>query len=166
MTRAIIRRFQPGDAKPTWDVFFAAVRIGAADHYTEAELIDWVADDTMPDDWGDWLARHFTVVAEDAGRVVGFFMLEADGYLNMTFVLPAYRRTGVASQLLDAVMARARAQAMPRLTVWASRLGARFLAKHGWVIDPAPPPRAPHPIPSGTAEPLEYAMKFDLAPAE
>jgi len=158
----IIRRFDPADAQPCRDVFYAAVRIGAAGHYTQAELIDWVAEDVMSEGWGDWLGRHFTVVAEDAGRVVGFFMLEADGYLNMAFVHPEFHRRGVGRALYDAVLAEARARHMPVLTVWASRLFAPFLRRAGWQADADPPPRGEHPIAGDGPEPIEYALKLVL----
>ncbi|MEZ5778407.1 MAG: GNAT family N-acetyltransferase [Paracoccaceae bacterium] len=159
---ALIRRFRPEDAGATRTVFFKAVREGAADHYRTEQLIEWAPSPDMPDGWGEWLDRNFTVVAEHGGLVVGFFMLEPSGYLNMAFVLPAWRRTGLADRLYAAILAEARAQRMPRMTVWASRLACRFLARHGWVIDTDPPPRAGHPVPTDDAEPLDYPMKLDL----
>lgn len=166
----MIRRFQPSDAQGTWDVFFAAVRIGAAGHYTAQELIDWVPSDQMPDDWGDWLDRHVTYVGESDTSVgffdtavTGFFMLERDGYLNMAFVLPKYRRTGLAPQIYAAILAEAQALHIPRLTVWASRLAMPFFRRAGWVDDPSPPPRDPHPILSDDPQPIEWALKLDLA---
>ena len=145
----MIRRFRPGDAQGTWDVFFAAVRIGAAGHYTEQELIDWAPVDQMPADWGDWLHRHITYVAEPDSTVgssdtpvTGFFMLERNGYLNMAFVAPEHRRNGLAGQLYAAILADAKALRLPRLTVIASRLATPFFRRAGWVDDPDPPSSA------------------------
>lgn len=162
---AIIRRFQEGDAGPTHDVFYDAVRVGAASHYREADLIDWAPAREMPDDWGDWLGGHFTVVGEVEGRVAGFFMLEQTGYLNMAFVRPEYRRSGLAQRLYDAILDEARRQSMPRLTVWASRLAQPFLRRNGWVIDHDPPHLEGHPVLTDDPEPLDVAMKLDLDPA-
>ena len=168
----MIRRFQPRDAVGTWDVFFAAVRIGAAGHYTEPELIDWAPSDQMPADWGDWLHRHITYVGEFDSTVeipdtivTGFFMLERDGYLNMAFVRPDMRRTGLAQQIYAAILAEARAQKLAQLTVIASRLAMPFFRRAGWVDDPTPPPRAGHPIlPADPNDPpIEWALKLDLA---
>ena len=162
MMQPLIRQFELSDTTATWDVFYRAVRIGAAGHYTEAELIDWVASDVMPDDWGPWLDRHFTVVADDQGHVVGFFMLEADGYLNMAFVLPDYRRTGLAQRLYAAILAQAQASGIPQMTVIASRLATPFLRRQGWVDDPNPPPREGHPVLSDGPEPSEWTLKLHL----
>ncbi len=160
--RHLIRRFRTDDAAAARAVFYAAVRIGAAGHYTEAELAEWAPSPEMSDDWGPWLDRHITLVSETGGRVTGFMMLEADGYLNMAFVLPEYRRSGLADALYDAILAEARTRAMPRLTVWASRLAQRFLARRGWQIDPAPPPHPDHPAPTqGGPEPMSLPMLLD-----
>ena len=165
----MIRRFQPDDARGTWDVFFAAVRIGAAGHYTAQELIDWVPSDQMPVDWGDWLIRHITYVgASDTDVdnpdtcVTGFFMLERDGYLNMAFVRPDLRRSGLAQQIYASILTEAQALRLPRLTVWASRLAMPFFRRAGWVDDSDPPPRDPHPITSDSLQPIEWALKLDL----
>ncbi len=160
----MIRRFHPTDALAAWEVFFVAVRIGAAEHYTQQELIDWAPSDQMPDDWGPWLDRHITFVSQVDNRITGFFMLERDGYLNMAFVAPAYRRSGLAGQLYAAILAEARALSLPQLTVIASRLATPFFRRSGWVDDPAPPPREGHPILPGDPNdpPIEWALKLDL----
>ncbi|MCB2129685.1 MAG: GNAT family N-acetyltransferase [Rhodobacteraceae bacterium] len=157
-----IRRFALTDAAATHDVFFQAVRIGAAEHYRESDLTDWAPSPEMPDGWGEWLDRHFTVVADQDGTICGFFMLEATGYLNMAFVRPDYRRTGLADRLYDAILAEARARKMPHLTVWASRLFRPFLARKGWLPDDDPPPLAGHPVPTDGPEPIDFAMRLVL----
>ncbi|MCB2136215.1 MAG: GNAT family N-acetyltransferase [Rhodobacteraceae bacterium] len=159
-----IRRFRPEDAEATRDIFYDAVRIGAAEHYRAEDLADWAGDRKMPEGWGEWLDRHFTVVGEADGRPAGFFMLEASGYLNMAFVRPEYRRTGLADQLYAAILAEARHREIPCLTVWASRMMRRFLARHGWSPDPAPPPLAGHPVPTDDDKPLDFPMKLVLLP--
>jgi putative acetyltransferase len=161
----MIRRFRQDDAQGTWDVFFSAVRIGAAGHYTEQERVDWAPSDQMPADWGPWLDRHITLVSESDRRITGFFMLERDGYLNMAFVLPDMRRSGLAQQLYAAILAEARAMALPRLTVIASRMFTPFLRRAGWVDDPDPPPHDGHPILPANPDdpPIEWTLKLDLS---
>ena len=116
----------------------------------------------MPEGWSDWLDRNITYVGESDSTVTGFFMLEPDGCLNMAFVLPAYRRSGLAHQLYAAILAEARLRDMPRMVVWASRLAMPFFRRQGWEDDASPPPREPHPIPSTDAQPIEWALKIEL----
>ena len=112
----MIRRFRPEDAQPTRDIFVAAVRTGAAGRYSEAERLDWVPNPAMPEDWGDWLGGHITFVAETAGRLTGFMMIERDGYLNMAFVTPDQMGKGVAGALYAEVLAEIEGLNLPRLT--------------------------------------------------
>ena len=50
----------------------------------------------------------------------------------MLFVRPDQRRTGTAGLLHDAILQRARQAGHRRLSVHASHLARRFLAKRGW----------------------------------
>ncbi len=128
----LIRRFAAPDGPGCWAVFLAAVRIGARDHYTAAELAEWVPDDACPDGYADWLAAEITFVADQDGGIVGFVMMHHDGYLDLLFVLPDHRRTGLAARLYQALLPPAQALGLSRLTVKASRLAERFFARQGW----------------------------------
>ncbi len=157
----MIRRFRPDDAAATRAVFHAAVRIGAAGHYPEADLIGWSASSEPSAEWGPWLHSHFTVVSEDQGRVTGFFMMEATGYLNMAFVLPEYRGTGLALRLYDAILAEARRLRLTRMTVLASRLARPFFTRRGWRLDDTVPRDPAYPTLSADGGPLNWGMVLD-----
>lgn len=131
----MIRHFRPSDAQATRDVFVAAVQIGAAGRYSAEELAEWMPDPAMPPDWGPWLDRHITLVAEE-GAIAGFMMLERSGYLNMAFVRPEAMGKGVADALYAGILAEARALHLPRLTVLASRYAQGFFTRHGWRLAP------------------------------
>ena len=138
MTAPRARRFQPDDGPGCWAVFVDAVRVGARDHYSPAELADWLPDDTYPDGYADWLAGKITFVAGDGDQITGFMMMHHDGYLDLAFVLARCRRTGLAALLYTEILAEARRLGLPRLTVKASRLAERFFARAGWqpMVDP------------------------------
>lgn len=161
----LIRRFQLADAQRTRDIFVAAVTIGAAGRYTAEERRDWVPDPAMPEDWGDWLAGHITVVAEDTTGLTGFFMIERDGYLNMAFVAPDQMGKGVADALYAAILSEARTLPVPRLTAIASRYFQSFLIRHGWQVaidfthgDMDPDQSGPNPY----NRPMELRLPHDL----
>ena len=128
----MIRRYRPADAQPTRDVFVAAVLQGAQGRYSAAQLQDWLPDPAMPDGWGPWLDGHITFVAEQAGQLTGFMMLERSGYLNMAFVVLSQMGKGVADALYAAILEQARTLAPLRLTVLASRYAISFFTRHGW----------------------------------
>ncbi|MBI1418533.1 MAG: GNAT family N-acetyltransferase [Limimaricola sp.] len=162
MTAATIRPVRADDAPAVWQVFQRAVHEGAAGHYTAEQLHDWAPSAEIPEGYAPWLLRHHTLVADEDGQITGFFMLEESGYLNMAFVLPERRGSGLAARLYEMTLAHARAEGMTHLTVWASRMFHRFLRRRGWVDDPAPPPLEGHPIPTTDAEPIDYPLKLDL----
>ena len=129
----IIRPFRLTDALQTRQVFTDAVLIGAASRYTLAERRDWVPDPAMPKDWGQWLDRHITLVADDPPEITGFMMIERDGYLNMAFVRPERMGTGLADQLYTALLPLS---PQIRLTTLASRFAQSFFLRHGWLYAP------------------------------
>lgn len=128
----LIRRFDANDGPGCWAVFLAAVRIGARDHYSPAELAEWLPDDTYPEGYADWLAGRVTIVAEQENGIVGFLMMQNHGYLDLLFVLPEQRRTGLAGRLYQALLPEAQVMGITRMTVKASRLAEKFFARQGW----------------------------------
>jgi putative acetyltransferase len=131
-----IRRFEITDARATHEVFIEAVLIGAAGRYSEAERQEWVPETDMPDDWGEWLEEHVTLVAQAGDRITGFMMVERDGYLHMAFVRPDRMGTGLADQLYQALLVEVRALGLARLTTLASRYSESFFRRHGWQFAP------------------------------
>ncbi|MFN0115323.1 MAG: N-acetyltransferase family protein [Paracoccaceae bacterium] len=160
-----VRRFRSGDAAATREVFAEAVLVGAAPRYSEAERRDWVPDPAMPEDWGEWLDEHLTFVAEDAGGIVGFMMIERDGYLNMAFVRPEAMGKGVAGTLYAAILSEARGLGLTRLTAAASRFFQGFLIRRGWRVVPGLPERPDVTILDTPKDnPQNRAMALDLLP--
>lgn len=161
----VIRPFRPEDAQSVRGVFVRAVREGAASRYSAEELRDWVPDPAMPDDWGDWLAGHITLVAEDGDQITGFMMVERDGYLNMAFVLPEVMGKGTADRLYAGILAAVQGLGLARLTVFASRHARRFFARHGWHPAPdLPLPEGMDPALTRGENPVTMGMALDLRP--
>jgi putative acetyltransferase len=161
----VIRPYTPADAAVTRAVFVRAVRQGAAGRYSPDELLDWLPDPAMPEDWGDWLAEHITLVAEDETGITGFFLLERDGYLNMAFVLPERMGKGTADALYAGILRQARALGLTQLTVLASRYAQGFLLRHGWRMAPDLPPREGLDLRQEPGDtPLNRPMALELEP--
>ncbi len=157
MTRTRIRAYRADDRAACHHVFYRAVHEGAAAFYDADQRAAW-APSAQPDlSKPDKLLDQWCWIAEGAeGGVIGFMSLRRDGYLDVAFVLPEAQGTGVANALLDALIARARAEGLTRLTVHASHLARRFFAKHGWQVDHA----EAHPARGQTLE--RFAMSLML----
>lgn len=73
-------------------------------------------------------------MAEIAGHVVGFTALDAAGHVDMLYVDPAAARSGVATALLEHVVAAARQRGLRALTTDASVTARPVFERHGFVV--------------------------------
>jgi len=135
MTLAL-RPYRATDRAACAAVFRRAVREGAARFYDAAQREAWAPDPAVPRG-ADKLLAQWCVVAERDGSVAGFMSLTPEGYLDMAFVLPEEMGRGTAAALHAALLARARAAGLMRLTTHASHLARRFFARQGWQLDKA-----------------------------
>jgi len=127
-----VRRYQPADAGALAQIFFDAVRLGAAPKYTAAELAAWAPERPSAASWGQRLDGLTTVAAENSSGLLGFMSLRSDGYLDLAFVRPDCRGTGVAAALHSEILTEAHARHLHRLTTEASRMARPFFLRMGW----------------------------------
>lgn len=130
----VIRPYRPEDRAAMAQVFFRAVREGSAAFYTEAERAVWAPSESPDSSRPDKLLDQDCLVAEEDGRMTGFFSMDASGYLDMAFVIPEVMGDGTAAALYDALMARARARGLHSFTVRAAEQSRRFLTRRGWTV--------------------------------
>lgn len=130
----VIRPYQPEDRAAAALVYFRAVREGSARFYTQAERAAWAPSETPDFDHPDKLLDQDCLVAEEDGRMTGFFSMDPTGYLDMAFVIPEVMGDGTAAALYDTLMARARAKGLNRFTVRAAEQSRRFLSRRGWTV--------------------------------
>lgn len=131
----VVRSFDPGDAEPLGRLFHRAVREGAAAHYDADQRAAW---SPAPPDGAGWTARLAeaeTVVAEQAGEIVGFMSLVVtSGYLDLAYVAPEVMGGGVADALYAVLETRARCAGPGHMTSDASELARPFFERHGWQV--------------------------------
>ncbi|MFA9229727.1 MAG: GNAT family N-acetyltransferase [Microgenomates group bacterium] len=130
-----IRPYTAQDRAAAAMVFYRAVRIGAAAHYTNEELASWASSPEPNWNTPDRLLDQWCYVAEEDGRMTGFFSMDRNGYLDMAFVIPEVMGNGTAAVLYDKVMDSAKAAGLTHFTVKAAHQSHRFLARRGWMLD-------------------------------
>lgn len=130
----LVRLFEAADADAAAQIFYDAVRIGAAEFYDEAQRAAWAVDVPDSDVWRDRLLAQPTFVAISDAQLVGYMTIAADGYIDLAFVRPDRIGTGVAKALYDAVEAKAIELGASRLYSEASYLAKRFFERQGWVV--------------------------------
>lgn len=127
----IIRPYQPEDASALAQIFYDAVHLGTASHYTAAQRRAWAPLRPSAEVWTARLQGLTTFVAATP-EPAGFMSLRNDGYLDLAFVAPDQHGRGAGSALHAAILAHARALNLPSLTVEASLAAHRFFLHHGW----------------------------------
>ncbi len=130
-----IRPYRPEDRAACHQVYYRAVREGAAGFYGAEMLARWAPDSDPSDNRPDKLLDQTCWVSEAAGRITGFMSLMPDGHLDMAFVLPEVMGQGHAARLYDQLLAHARTKGHQLLTVKASEYSRRFLSRRGWQLD-------------------------------
>jgi putative acetyltransferase len=142
--RVIVRAYRETDAEATLELFERAIRITGAARYTAAQREAWVGPARDPREWNQSREAAQTVVAEIGGAVAGFADLTDDGLsdddltdaglVDMLFVDPDRGRRGVASALLDHVIALAASRGMTSLTTHASLVARPVFERAGFVV--------------------------------
>jgi len=81
----------------------------------------------------DPLCQH--VVAEDAGKAIGTGRLLPDGHIGRMAVLESWRRQGVGSALLEALLRLAHDRGIRRVRLNAQSRAVGFYQRHGFVAE-------------------------------
>lgn len=131
----LVRRYCFEDAEPTHAVFRAAVTGTASASYTPEQIAAWCPPEHDVRTWADRRARAWTLVAEDAGVVIGFGDLTDTAELDMLFVHPDAGGRGVARALVTGVLAEARRRGLPRVVTHASRPARPVFERLGFRVD-------------------------------
>lgn len=129
-----VRSYVPSDAEALAKVFFRSVREGASMRYSPAQVEAWSPEPPGGEHWCTRLAASETVVADSDTGPLGFMNVDANGYLDMAFVVPEVMGKGVADAIYAVLEGRARAQGIAVLSTQASLLAEPFFARHGWTV--------------------------------
>lgn len=95
----IIREYLPEDCKEITELFFDTVHTVNAKDYSQEQLNAWATGEVDFEQWNRSLQEHFSMVAVDAGKIVGFGDIDANGYLDRLYVHKDYQRKGIATAI-------------------------------------------------------------------
>lgn len=127
-----LRRFEPADAPALLALFRDTIRRVNNRDYKPDQITAWASDEIDSAAWAARFANRFAVVAEEAGRPVGFTELEDDGHVDRFYVSADRQRCGIGRALLTAIIDEARMRGIPRLYVEASITARAFFAALGF----------------------------------
>ncbi|MFQ6548303.1 GNAT family N-acetyltransferase [Aestuariibius sp. 2305UL40-4] len=152
-----LRPFKLDQAASARRLMHDAIRIGAAELYDADQRSAWSPSPAPGPEWRDRLADHITIMAfevlPEIDVLAGFGTIRRDGYLDLLFVAPNQRRSGLAGRLHDALLDGLTDPLPERLTTRASLYARPFLERRGWVVT------AEDPQTRGEATLPAYAME-------
>ena len=124
-----IRPYRPPDCPEMAQLFYNTVHIINARDYTPRQLDAWATGTVDLAAWDRSFRTHRTLVAEEAGILVGFGDMDETGYLDRLYVHHAYQHQGIASALC-----RELEQGFPTVTTHASITARPFFERRGWRV--------------------------------
>ncbi|WP_337660437.1 GNAT family N-acetyltransferase [Anderseniella sp. Alg231-50] len=134
MKNLSIRKCGDDDVCETAQIFYDAVRQGAAGYYDADQRAAWAEKVPETDQWRDRLFKQQTFVAQLDTRLAGFMTLDAGGHIDLAFVAPDLIGKGIARALYEKVEAEALRLDIRRLDTEASHMARRFFERQGWWV--------------------------------
>ncbi len=126
----IIREYQTTDCKELTELFYNTVHTVNAKDYTKEQLDAWATGQVDLEKWNQSLQEHFSVVAVDAGIIIGFGDIDKTGYLNRLFVHSDYQGKGVATVICNQLEAAVQGNIITHASITAKP----FFEKRGYKV--------------------------------
>lgn len=129
-----MRKWRPQDLDATIETFRRAVHDIASADYSPEELQAWAPDEADYPEWERRMDISHGWIFEINGKLRGFITTDAPGHIDLLYVHPDYQRMGVASALLDLLVADAGARGIRDLGTEASRTAKPFFEQAGFSL--------------------------------
>ncbi len=133
-----IRKYQSGDCRELAELFYNTVHSVNCRDYTKEQLDAWAPGSVDMDAWNQSFEEHFTLIAEEEDRIIGFGDMSADGYLDRLYVHRDYQGKGAASALCGRMEQWIRGQGSAEgglvATTHASITARPFFEKRGYHV--------------------------------
>lgn len=124
-----VRRYESADCAVLAKLFYDTVHAVSVHDYTEEQLNAWASGTVDLSQWDSSLSRHFSLVAEENGVIIGFGDIDESGYLDRLYVHKDYQRRGIASTLCDRLE---RAYPVDKISAHASITAKPFFLSRGY----------------------------------
>lgn len=96
-----LRRYQPEDCPKLASLFYHTVHTVNAKDYTKEQLDVWATGTIDLEKWNESFLEHFSIVAVEGERIIGFGDMDDTGYLDRLYVHKDYQRKGIAAAICD-----------------------------------------------------------------
>lgn len=125
-----IRNYKPSDCKEMEELFYHTVHTVNAKDYTKEQLNVWATGQVDLEKWNQSFLEHYSVIAVEDERIIGFGDIDKTGYLDRLYVHADHQNQGVATTICDALE-----QTAPgNITTHASITARPFFEKRGYKV--------------------------------
>lgn len=97
----VIRKYIESDVNNLANLFYDTVHHVNAEDYSLEQLNVWATGKVDLDKWNQSFLEHYTVVAIDDDRIVGFGDIDQTGYLDRLYVHKDYLKRGIATAICN-----------------------------------------------------------------
>lgn len=127
----ILRKYETSDCKELAELFYNTVHTVNAKDYTKEQLAVWATGNVDLQKWNESFLAHYTLVAVENKKIVGFGDMDETGYLDRLYVHKDYRHRGIATALCNQLE-----QAFPveKIETHASITAKPFFEKRGYRV--------------------------------
>jgi len=129
-----IRLFQPQDGNRLAQLFHDTVREVNIQDYSAKQVQAWSPENLHFRDWSIVYADRYTYIAEEAGEIIGFAELEANGHIDCFYCHKDYQRKGVGTRLYQTIEIKAVELGIKNLYTEVSITARAFFKSRGFVI--------------------------------
>ncbi len=125
-----VRKYKPSDCNELSNLFYDTVHNINSKDYTQVQLDVWATGNVNLENWNKSFLEHYTFVALDNNKIVGFGDIDKSGYLDRLYVHKNYQGLGIATALCN----RLENKVTGRITVHASITAKPFFEKRGYGV--------------------------------
>ncbi len=127
----IIREYIQSDCIELTKLFYNTVHTVNAKDYTKEQLNVWATGKVDLEKWNQSLLEHYTLIAVESNRIVGFGDIDKTGYLDRLYIHKDYQRKGIAVALCDRLE---QANNITKIITHASITAKGFFEKRGYSV--------------------------------
>ena len=97
----MIREYNTKDCEEIAALFYDTVHTVNAKDYTKEQLAVWATGEVDIETWNRSFLEHYTLVAVEEDRIIGFGDITEDGYLDRLYVHKDFQHRAVATAICD-----------------------------------------------------------------
>lgn len=94
-----VREYKPQDCVHLANLFYDTVHTVNAGDYTQEQRNVWATGTVDLEAWNQSFLEHYTLVAMEEDKIVGFGDMDSTGYLDRLYVHKDYQGQGIATEL-------------------------------------------------------------------